>query len=104
MSKSTNKELVTELTERNTEGKYDKLIERAKDNGYHDFKFDEDKYEDCICPKMDLVEDLKTFPELNDIREAVIGGDYDESPDEEDTRKMEEDFPIIKLFNNISYN
>ena len=51
MAKSTNKELVDELIKRNTKGKYHSIIERARDNGYHDFKFDEDKYPDCVCPK-----------------------------------------------------
>lgn len=93
MNKSTHIELVEELTKRNTEGKYDALIERAKNKGYHDFKFDEEKYEDCICPKMDLAGDLSAFPELADIRNAVIGGEYDESPDDEDNAMMEKDFP-----------
>lgn len=96
MSKTTNVELVQELTERNTEGKYDKIIERAKDCGYHDFKMDDDKYEDSIGPKIDLVNDLSKFPELEDIRQGVINGVYDESPDEEDKRKMEEEMPFLK--------
>ena len=105
MRKSTNVDLVKELTERNTEGeekyegKYDKIIERAKENGYHDFKFDEDKYPDCICPKIDLVQDLSKFPELEDIRKGVINGDYDESPDDDDKKMMIEEMPFIeKIF------
>jgi len=94
-TKSTNKELVEELTERNTKGKYDALIERAKTNGYHDFKFDEDKYADCICPKTDLVNDLFAFPELADVRKDVINGVYDESPDEEDKAQLAKDFPFM---------
>jgi len=101
MGKTTNVELVQELTERNTEGKYDKIIERAKGNGYHDFKFDEDKYEDCICPKIDLVNDLSAFPELEDVRKGVVNGDYDESPDEDDKKKMIQEMPFMeKIFKN----
>ncbi len=96
MSKSTNIELVSELTKRNTDGRYNSIIERAADKGYHDFKFDEDKYEDCICPKIDLVDDLDKFPELNDVRQDVINGIYDEAPDEEDNRNIEKDFPFLK--------
>lgn len=84
MGKSTNIELVNELIKRNTKGKYHAIIERARDKGYHDFKFDEEKYPDCVCPKIDLVADLAKFPELEDIRKAVIDGEYDEEPDQED--------------------
>lgn len=92
MSKTTNVELVQELTERNIEGKYDKIIERAKENGYHDFKMDDEKY-DSICGKMDLVSHLSIFPELEDIRQGVINGDYDESPDSDDIAELEKYFP-----------
>lgn len=93
---TTNKELVEILQERNHEGKYDRIINRAKENGYHDFKFDEDKYPDCICPKIDLVADLMKFPELLDVRQSVIDGDFDESPDQEDRDKMEQEMPFLK--------
>jgi hypothetical protein len=101
MGKTTNVELVKELSERNTNGKYDALIERARTNGYHDFKFDdEDKYPDSVCPKIDLVADLAKFPELSDIRQSVINGDYDESPDDNDKKKMAEESPFLaNLFN-----
>lgn len=95
MSKSTNKELVEVLTKRNTEGKYNDIIFRAKNNGYHDFKFDEDVY-DCVCPKIDLVADLSVFPELNDVRADVIDGAYDESPDEDDKKRMDDEMPFLK--------
>jgi len=104
MRKSTHIELVQELTERNKEGKYDDIIARAKEKGYHDFKFDEDKYPDCICPKMDLVKDLSDFPELSDIRGGVMGGEFDESPDEDDERKMIEEMPFMEQLINRNKN
>jgi len=96
MSKTTDVDLVNELIRRNTNGKYHAIIERARDKGYHDFKCDEDKYPDSICPKVDLAADLAKFSELSDIRKDVINGDYDESPDEEDKNKMEAEMPFLK--------
>jgi len=87
-TKTTKVDLVKELTELNVNGKYNAIINRAKNNGYHDFKFEDvpnhPEYGDCICPKAQLVEDLSKFPELNQIRDAVINGQFDESPDEPD--------------------
>lgn len=75
------------LANRNAE-KYKHIIKRALLNGYHDFKFDSipgyPEYGDCICPKMQLIQDLAEFPELIDISQQVIDGKYDESPDKED--------------------
>ncbi len=89
--KTTSLELVQELTARNSNGKYDSIIERAKNNGYHDFKFDQNPlYGDCICPKMELHGHLAAFPELSDIRDAVANGDYDETADEADKEMMRE--------------
>lgn len=93
MGKTTNNELVEVLTSRNVDGKYDKIIERAKKNGYHDFKFDQNpEYEETICPKIDLVEDLSKFPELEDVRNDVMSGVYDESPDAEDAEMIKSFF------------
>ncbi len=87
--KTTDVELVQELDERNIDGKYNAIIERAKNKGYHDFKFDlDERYNDCVCPKMQLVEDLAKFPELDSVRKEVMNGAYDESPDEEDKKRM----------------
>ena len=90
--KTTHKDLVNILSERNKYGKYDAIIERAKNKGYHDFKFDSitnhPEYGDCFCPKAQLVEDLSLFPELNAIRADVMKGVYDESPDEDDNKIM----------------
>lgn len=68
------------------------IIERASLNGYHDYKFmkvvGHPEYAECACPKMQLVEDLSVYPELNDIRMQVIDGVYDEKADEEDQEEM----------------
>lgn len=83
--KTTNKELVEELLSRNKSGKYDHIIAEAKDNQYHDFK--NEKY---ACGKIQLVSELSEFPELTDIKDAVIRGDYDESMDEADKKDMKD--------------
>lgn len=90
--KTTNVDLVEVLEKLNTAGKYDKIIERAKNNGYHDFKFMDNEnhpeYGECICPKMQLVENLNSFPELAEIWKDVIDGMYDEPLDEDDKESM----------------
>lgn len=57
--KTTKDDLVKVLRERNSKGKYDAIIIRAANNGYHDFKFTDipghPEYADCNCPKMKLV-------------------------------------------------
>ena len=83
MRKSTMVELVQELEALNKEGKYDELIAEAKAGEYHDFK--NTKY---ICGKIEVVNKLSKFPELDHIRQAVINGEYDESPDEEDKAQL----------------
>lgn len=89
------KMLAVVLQKRNEGDRYNAIIERAKNNGYHDFKHDSipwhPEYAECICPKMQLVDDLSAFPELSDVRKDVMEGLYDDSPDQEDdfmTRKM----------------
>lgn len=81
------KDIAQILTSRDP-GRYKSIIERAELNGYHDFKFDSipghPEYAECVCPKIQLLEDLSKFPELEDIRQNVIGGEYDEPPDAED--------------------
>lgn len=82
---NTHIELVAELRKRNSDGRYDTLIENAQTMGYHDYKFDYDFWDrDYVEPKTKLVEDLRKFPELEDIAQQVMNGDYDEKPDEED--------------------
>lgn len=87
---ATTKDLAAILSALNKE-KYSAIIERAGLNGYHDHKFDKipghSEYGECICPKLKLVEDLSAFPELNNIREEVIGGKYDEPADLEDQQE-----------------
>lgn len=72
--------------------KYHRIIIRAANNGYHDHKFSKipnhPEYGDCVCPKVQLVHDLSKFPELNDIRQEVIDGKYDEPADEQDQEEM----------------
>ena len=87
--KSTNKELVEELEALNTNGKYDRLIKRARNNEYHDFKAPGD----IVCGKVEAVTDLQQFPELGEILNKIISGDYDETPDEEDKLDMRKDVP-----------
>jgi len=71
--------------------KYKAIIERAAANGYHDFKHDvipgHPEYGDTE-PKMQLIDDLNQFPELADIRERVIDGEFDDEADEEDQQRM----------------
>lgn len=72
--------------------KYQSIIERAELNGYHDFKFDNipghAEYGNCVCPKIQLVNDLTLYPELNFIRKDVVDGKYDEMQDEQDQEEM----------------
>lgn len=86
MGKSTNKELVADLIVRNASGKYNEMIDEAKAGEYHDFK--NLKY---VCGKVELINKLDKFPELSDIREAVVNGEYDESPDEKDKVMIKQD-------------
>jgi len=85
------KDLAEILTSRSPV-KYKKIIERAALNGYHDHKFDKipghPEFGECVCPKMQLVQDLMQFPELKDIREDVISGKYDDRADTEDQQEM----------------
>lgn len=72
--------------------KYKYIIDRAAVYGYHDHKFDSipghPEYGECICPKMQLVEDLGRFPQLEDIRQQVMDGVYDEPADAQDCAEM----------------
>lgn len=86
--KSTNTDLVADLQKRNAGDKYNHIIKRAKQNMYHDFKQPDGI---MIEPKSLLLQDLQPFPELMDIKENVITGVYDESPDYSDCMKMRND-------------
>lgn len=72
--------------------KYRAIIERAANNGYHDHKFDKvpnhPEYGECMCPKIQLVQDLSKYPELEDIKQDVMNGKYDEPADEQDQQEM----------------
>lgn len=88
-------ELVSELEALNKDGKYDEMIAEAKAGEYHDYK--NKKY---ICGKLEIVNKLSNFPELNHIRQAIMDGDYDESPDEEDKamlrKELENDPDLLR--------
>ena len=86
MRKSTMTDLPAELEARDAE-KYAEIISEAKAGEYHDFK--NNKH---ACGKVALAAELEQFPELHDIRQAVINSDYDEEMDEEDKARMREDF------------
>lgn len=87
MERQPSKNIATILSELDPV-KYKAIIERAAANGYHDFKYDKvpdhPEYDDCICPKSKLVDDLSEFPELSDLRKRVIHGEFDDDPDEID--------------------
>jgi hypothetical protein len=70
---NTHKDLPQILRKRNSAGKYDELIMNAEAFHYHDFKTDN------AAPKMTLVQDLQAFPELTDIAQMVMNGQFDES-------------------------
>jgi len=80
------------LRDRRGGEKYRAIIDRAANNGYHDHKFDKvpghPEYGECTCPKVQLVQDLSKFPELEDIRKDVMSGKYDEEADEQDQEEM----------------
>jgi len=85
-------EIAKILSERRGGEKYRVIIERAANNGYHDHKFDKvpghPEYGQCICPKVQLVTDLSKFPELDDIKQDVMNGKYDEPADAQDQEEM----------------
>lgn len=85
LRKTTNVELVVVLNDRNKNGKYDDLIDKAKKCWFHDFKAPDDA---LAGDKLLLVQMLSNFPELADISVAVINGEYDEEPDEEDIKTL----------------
>lgn len=85
------KDLAEILSQRDSE-KYKAIIERAANNGYHDHKFDKipghPEYAETNFPKKQLVQDLSAFPELNDIRQRAMDGEWDDPADEEDAEEL----------------
>lgn len=83
---------IAEILRKREPEKYKAIIERAELNGYHDYKFmkipGHPEYGKCNCPKVQLLEDLSPFPELEDIQQRVIKGEFDERADTEDTEEM----------------
>lgn len=65
------------------------IIRQAKAGEFHDFK-----NTTHVCGKMAVVKMLYEAdePALMSIRQAVIDGDYDESPDDDDKAKMKKDW------------
>lgn len=94
--KSTNKELVTRLEGINKDGILDTVITNAKNNRYHDYKAPED----VVCGKVQAVGEIQqavqgTSIELSgrEVIEEIVGGIYDETPDEDDKAVMRADLP-----------
>ncbi|MES3019387.1 MAG: hypothetical protein V4721_16490 [Bacteroidota bacterium] len=83
--KSTNVDLVEDLTKINSSGRLDGIIKAAEQNQYHDFKSVHS------MPKVVLIDDLSHFPETIEITNSVMRGEYDESPDEQDREEMRRD-------------
>lgn len=75
--KSTAVDLVKILEARNRDGRYDKLINEARHNHFHNFK----SPLEITSPKNYLIECLAAFPELTDISQEVVNGVYDEPAD-----------------------
>ena len=89
MRKSTNKELVTEMEAININGKLDKFIKQAKANFYHDYK----QPSHIACGKTLFMNESQNVPELKDLRNRVIDGEFDEEADENDKAEMRKDLP-----------
>jgi L-2-hydroxyglutarate oxidase LhgO len=89
MRKSTNKELVAEMEAINVDGKLDEFIRKAKLFFYHDYK----QPGDIVCGKMLFATESYGVPELADLRERLINGEFDEEADEEDKADMRKDMP-----------
>lgn len=81
---NTTKELPQILSEKDPV-RYKEIISKALAGVYHDYKSEE------TMPKIVLVNDLAVFPELTDVREAVIRGDYDEEADTVDQDMLRQD-------------
>ena len=67
--------LVKDLEKKPQSKKRDNIIARAKSYGYDDFKFTM-LYEDCVCPKIKLEQDL-TNAGFHDIAYNNRQGKYD---------------------------
>jgi len=69
--KTTDVHFAEELDSRNPY-KYKQLIMDAQKGMFHDFK------SSLATPKMELAKRLLEYPELNDLREGIISGEFDE--------------------------
>lgn len=78
--KSTMVELVNELQKLPQSTLRDQVIAEAKAGEFHDYK--NEKY---ICGKVAVVGYLRKL-DANALAEAVMNGEYDEEPDDEDNK------------------
>jgi len=84
------------LEARNKNGKYDELIRQAKAYWFDDYKFDLviPKKLNWVGPKVALANILYfDYPELADIRQMVINGDFDDQCDEDDKNRIRSELP-----------
>lgn len=97
--KSTMTDLVTELEVLKIDSPYMKnTILEAKAGEYHDYK--NQKY---VCGKVAIVGRLESIArtqntaakinEVMSLRQRIIGGEFDEKPDEQDKAEMRKDCP-----------
>ncbi len=89
LRKDTRIDLVAEL--QNIEPKSDLInliIKEAQDGEFHDYK--NRKYD---CGKVTLVYLMSQDNRLNELRQAVMNGEYDETPDEEDKKELRQHAP-----------
>ncbi len=82
MKKDTRTDLVVELEKVTPTPLILQMIEEAKAGEYHDFK--NQKY---VCGKIALAGLLKEAS-LEELRQQVLNGDYDEPADEEDKAEL----------------
>lgn len=69
---NTKTDLVEVLKKRNDNHLYDQIIYDAAHGRFHDFESDE------VAPKMVLVAELRKFPELSDVVNMVMQGEFDD--------------------------
>jgi len=65
--------------------RYKTIIDKAVVGTYHDYKSQLN-----MC-KVELVNDLARYPELEDIKQAVMEGKYDEEADDTDKDNLRQD-------------
>ena len=85
--------LPIELNKFNFDGRLNEIINKPRQGYYHDFKFDlvdpDSMYPD---PKTQLLSELEPFPELENVRQSVIDGIFDDRADASDWDRMALEF------------